>query len=145
MSCLSWPCVCVCVFDYLTALPWFMCLGPVRAVPSLCEKNHSFPRVEDERVFRLQTPLGLCGLDCLSLFLYRCVIYFLKKKEAKNQIAKKKKKYHLWRRNDKEAVKSWTISLISKADLAAMAGCFSERVRPCTNTPSIKNSQWGRV
>lgn len=71
---------CVRVCDYLTALPWFMCLGPVRAVLSLCEKNHSFPRVEDERVFRLQTPLGLSGLDCLSLFLYRGVIYFFKKK-----------------------------------------------------------------
>lgn len=84
------PAVCVCVrlcfpvractvrvrvFDYLTASPWFMCLGPVRAVLSLCEKNHSFPRVEDERVFRLQTPVGLCGLDCLSHFLHRCVIY----------------------------------------------------------------------
>lgn len=74
--------LCICVFDYLTAFPWFMCLGPVRAVLSLCEKNHSFPRVEDERVFRLQTPVGLCGLDCFSLFLHCRVIYSLKKKNS---------------------------------------------------------------
>lgn len=100
-SCVSlYARVCVCVFDYLTALPWFMCLGPVRAVLSLCEKNHSFPRVEDERVFRLQTP-GLCGLDCLSLFHHHRVIYSLKNTQKKRLS-----------RDGRDVARSWTISLI---------------------------------
>ena len=98
-----------------------MCLGPVRAVLSLCEKNHSFPRVEDERVFRLQTPVGLCGLDCLSLFPPPPCHLFLKKKKEREreregeEKKRKKKQLRLWHRlsgDGGDMARSWTISLI---------------------------------
>lgn len=157
--------LCVCVFDYLTALPWFMCLGPVRAVLSLCEKNHSFPRVEDERVFRLQTPLGLCGLDSLSLFLHRCVIYFFKKKTKKKTV----RPWHWLSRDGRDMVRSRTISLIKtlsfcKIHLAwaaigrsfqsacVLGGCGGgevlwgwNHILLCINMQGIKNAQLGIV
>lgn len=125
---LLWTCLyarVLCVFDYLTALPWFMCLGPVRAVLSLCEKNHSFPRVEDERVFRLQTPVGLCGLDCLSLFLHHRVIYFFKKNN---------KTVLLWRqlsRDGRDMVRSWTISLIKTLSFCIIDLAWAANRRMC--------------
>lgn len=150
-------CVCVCVFDYLTALPWFMCLGPVRAVLSLCEKNHSFPRVEDERVFRLQTPAGLCGLDCLSLFHHHRVIYSLKNTQKKTV-----RLWHRLSRDGRDVARSWTISLIKTLSFciidlawAAIGGSFWVRVCVCAkawkhillciNMRSIKNAQLGMV
>lgn len=51
-------------------------------------ENHSFPRVEDERVFRHQTPLGLCGLDCLLALpppLCHLFLFLFFKRERKGE------------------------------------------------------------
>lgn len=87
-ACLCWPVRQFCHGSCVWVLSELSCF--------YVKKNHSFPRVEDERLFRLQTPVGLCGLDCLSL----CHL-FQQNKNKKNRKAMSEL-MRQWHRHTKE-------------------------------------------